>query len=51
MLSTRYACQISIELDYSRRVLKNNQTANLTNIRPVGVELFHAHRRTDRAQP
>jgi hypothetical protein len=47
MLSIRYACQISIELDFSRRVFKSTQTANLTKIRPVGAELFHADGWTD----
>jgi len=44
MGSTLYSCQILMKLEFS----KNSQISNFMEIRPVGAELFHADRQTDR---
>jgi hypothetical protein len=36
-----------MKLEFSRQIVKNVQTSNLMIILPVGVEVFHADRRTD----
>jgi hypothetical protein len=48
MSSTRYTCQILMKLEFSRQISKNTQISNSMKIRPVGTELFHAGRQTDR---
>ena len=44
----RCSCDSWMELEFSRQIFenKNTQVSNLTKIRPVGVELFHADGRT-----
>jgi len=44
----RYSCPILMKLEFSRHFFKNSQILNFTKIRPVGAELFHADRRTER---
>ena len=48
MYSTRYSCQFLMKLEFLDRFLKDKQKSNFMEIRPVGVELFHAEQRTDR---
>jgi hypothetical protein len=50
MLSTRYSCHILMRLEFSRQIFKEKKPKYeiFINIRPVGVELFHEERRTDR---
>jgi len=49
MQSTRYSCQSLIKLKFFRQIFKKNpQNINFMEIRPVGAELSHADRRTDR---
>jgi len=47
--STRYSCQILTKFEFSLQTFEKNNTriTNLMTNRPVGVELFHADRRTD----
>jgi hypothetical protein len=40
-----YSCPILTNLEFSQYILKHNQISNFMNIRPVGAELFRAHRR------
>ena len=47
MQRTRYFCRILMELDFCRQVLEKSQILHFINIRPVGVELFHADGLTD----
>jgi hypothetical protein len=42
------ACQILIKLEFSQQVFKRYQISNFMKMHPVGVELFHADRQTDR---
>jgi len=37
-----------MKLEFSRQIFENNQIRNFMKIRPVGAELFHADRWTDR---
>ena len=46
--STVYCCPILIELEFSQPFSKNSQMSNLMKVSPVGAELFHADRLTDR---
>jgi len=49
MKSTRHSCQTVIELGISRRIFFFYfQIPNFLNVRPVGAELFHVDRQTDR---
>jgi len=49
MLSAHYFCLILMKLEFSRQIPeKNTQTSNFMKIRPVGAELFHVDRRTER---
>ena len=47
MYSTRYSCQMSMKLEFSRHIFGKTQISNFIKIRPVGAELFHAGWRTD----
>jgi len=48
MYSTRYACQILMEIKFSGPDLKKKtRISNLMEIRPMGTESFHAGGRTD----
>ena len=48
MYSTRYSCQILINLEFSPQIFeKKAWTPNFFKIRPVGAELFYADRQTD----
>jgi hypothetical protein len=38
---------VLLKLEFSRHIFKNAQILNLTKIRPVTAQLFHADRRTD----
>lgn len=46
----RYSCQILTKLQFPQRMFekKNIQITRLVKIRPVGAELFHVNRQTDR---
>ena len=46
----RYSCQILMKYEFSQKIFekKNSQIPNLMQIRPVGAELLHEDRRTDR---
>jgi len=44
VILVRFQCN----LNFLNRFSKNPHISNLMKIRPVGVELFHADRRTDR---
>jgi hypothetical protein len=47
--SARYSCQVVMKPEFSRHVFENTQISNCNKKnRPVGAELFHADRRTDR---
>jgi hypothetical protein len=49
MLSTRYSCQILMKLEFSLQIFKKySNTKFHENPSPVGAELFHADRQTDR---
>jgi hypothetical protein len=37
-----------MKLEFFRLPFEKTQISNFTKIRPVGVELFHAHRQSDR---
>ena len=37
-----------MRVEYSGQILKNTQILNFMKIRPVGAEMFHADRRTDK---
>ena len=39
--------RFNLNLNFLERFSKNTQISNLLKIRPVGAELFYAHRRTD----
>jgi hypothetical protein len=45
MQSTRYSCQISMNLEFSRQIFE--KYLNFRKTRPVGAELFHANAQTD----
>jgi hypothetical protein len=47
MQSTRYSCELLLTLEFSRQIFKKKYS-NFMKISPVGAELFHADRRTDR---
>jgi len=38
MYNTCYSCQISIKLEYSRKIFGETQIQNFRKIRPVGAE-------------
>ena len=42
MLSTRYYCQIFMNLEFVGRFSKNTRIPNFVKIRQVGAELFQA---------
>ena len=42
MWSTRYFCQILINLEFYQQMCKNNKMSNFMKVRQVGAELFHA---------
>jgi hypothetical protein len=44
----RYSYQMFMKLELSPQIFENIPLSNLTKIRPVGAELFHAGGRTDR---
>jgi hypothetical protein len=46
MYCTRYSCQILIEMDFSWQIFESY--LNFIKIHPVGAELFHEDRQTDR---
>ena len=46
-VSTRYSCQILIKLEFSRHTFEK-QIPNFMKIRPMGAQLFHADRKTNR---
>jgi hypothetical protein len=46
MYSTRYSRHILMKLEFFHTIAENTQISNFVKIRPVGVELFHADRRT-----
>jgi hypothetical protein len=48
MYSTRHFCQILMKPEYSSRFSENTQISTSMKIRPVGAELIHEERRTDR---
>jgi hypothetical protein len=48
MYSTHYSCQISIKLGILDIFSTNTPTPNFKKILPVGNEMFHVERRTDR---
>jgi hypothetical protein len=37
-----------MKIEYFRQIFENNQISNLVNIHPVGAELCHEDRQTDR---
>jgi hypothetical protein len=47
MWSTRYSCQILMELEFSRQIFEKFQIKHLMKIRLVEAELFHTDGRTD----
>ena len=47
MSSTVY-CQILLEIEFSRPIFEKYQLPNFMKIRPVGAEMLHADRQTDR---
>jgi hypothetical protein len=49
MWSTRHSRQILIKFEFSTQTFEKHPTqiSNVTKIRPVGAELFHAHWHTD----
>jgi hypothetical protein len=47
-ISIRHSCQTLTELGLSNGCSKSPQISNLLKIRPVGAELFHVDRQTDR---
>ena len=44
----RYSCEILMKLGFSRQIFEKCLISDFINIRPVGAELFHADKRTDR---
>jgi hypothetical protein len=48
MQSNHYCCRILTELEFSRQIFEKAKISNFIKIRPVGAELFHADRQTDR---
>jgi hypothetical protein len=42
-----YSFRILITLEFSRQIFLNTQISNLTNVCPVGTELFLADKQTD----
>ena len=47
MQSARYSFPMLTKLEFSQQILENTQIPNVTKIRSVGAELFHADERTD----
>jgi len=48
-VDVKFCCQILKKLEFILKIFeKNTQTSNFMKIRPLGVELFHADRRTER---
>jgi len=45
---TSYACPILIKLEFSGQIFENSEISNFMKICPVGLELLHADRQTDR---
>ena len=43
---TSYSCQISIKLSFSPQIFETCSIKHFMNIRPLGVDLFHADRQT-----
>jgi hypothetical protein len=48
MQSTRYFCQILIQLQNYRQIFEKYSVSNFMKIRPLETELFHADGGTDR---
>ena len=49
MYSTRYSYPIVMKLEFAGQIFeKSTQISNFIKIPPVGAELLHANRRTDR---
>jgi hypothetical protein len=48
--STHYSCQIVMKLEISIQIFEECSNISFMTIHPVGAELFHADRRTDRTQ-
>ena len=49
--STRYSCPILMRLvELPQQISKNSQASNFMKICPVGAELVHAHRQTDKTK-
>jgi len=46
MYSTRYSCQIVLNLNFLDRFSENTKISNFTNILQMGAELLHAGGRT-----
>jgi len=40
-----------MKLDFSLQIFEKSSNVKFHNIRPMGVELFHADRRTDTTKP
>jgi len=47
MESTRYSCQIFMNFELSRKIIKNILISNFMKILPVTAELFYTDGRTD----
>jgi hypothetical protein len=48
MLNTSYYCPILMQLDFSQKVFEKYPKSNIMKIRPVGAEMYHADRQTDK---
>jgi hypothetical protein len=49
MQITHYSCQILMKLEFSQLIFeKNPQMSNFMKICPMGAELFHVERQTDK---
>ena len=46
MLSTSFACQILMKLEFSRQILETYQNIKFHEIRPVRTEMLHADGQT-----